>query len=103
MKVSYKNMATLGALSGSDYALIDAAIPDPTSFRGHFTPDKTLNSRLDQFAKTAAVKLDTKASVLGVVKADEAGGGGGRRVVRNRQPGEQRYLNDDGSLGEVAQ
>jgi hypothetical protein len=73
LKVSYKNMATLGALSGSDYALIDAAIPDPTSFKGHVTPDKTLKSRLDQFAKTAENKLINKASVLGIVK-DEGGG-----------------------------
>lgn len=75
LKVSYKNMATLGALSGSDYALIDAAIPDPTSLRGHFTADKTLKARLDQFAKTADNKLNNKASVLGIVKAEEAGGG----------------------------
>lgn len=80
LKVSYKNMATLGALSGSDYALIDAAIPDPTSLKGHFTPDKTLKSRLDQFAKTAENKLNNKASVLGIVK-DEGGGSGGGDVA----------------------
>lgn len=77
LKVSYKNMATLGALSGSDYALIDAAIPDPTSLKGHFTPDKTLKSRLDQFAKTADNKLNNKASVLGIVKDEEGASGGG--------------------------
>src|SRR5512137_325025 len=80
LKISYKNMAALGALSGEDYALVEASIPDPTSFRGHFTPDKTLKSRLDQFAKTAENKLNNKASVLGIVK-DEGGASGGGDVA----------------------
>jgi hypothetical protein len=72
LKVGYKNMATLGALSGSDYALIDAAIPDPTSMKGHFTPDKTLIARLDQFGKTANTDLHNKLGTLGIVKDADA-------------------------------
>ena len=80
LKVGYKNMATLGALSGSDYKLIDSAIPDPTSFKGHLTSDKSLKARLDQFGTTADTKFHNRAQVLGIVKSGEAPGaqsGGG--------------------------
>jgi len=71
LKVGYKNMATLGALSGSDYRLIDDAIPDPTSLVGHVTSNTTLKAQLDQLGKTANRKFHSRSSVLGIVPADE--------------------------------
>lgn len=96
LKISYKNMAALGALSGEDYALVEASIPDPTSFRGHFTPDKTLKSRLDQFAKTAENKLNNKASVLGIIRDEEAEAQSGGAQTATGKNGEKYRKRPDG-------
>lgn len=100
LKVGYKNMAALGALSGSDYALLEAEIPDPTSFKGHLVDDKTLKSRLDQFVESAEMKFRNRAKVLGIEKDDTAPAQS-RRIAQNQKTGEMRYIEADGSLGEV--
>jgi len=68
LKVALKDLAKLGALSGSDYALIDAQIPDPTKLRNIVKSDSAMKEKLNQFVRNAESKFDAHSQSLGIVK-----------------------------------
>ena len=68
MKTKLKDLESLGALSGSDYALLDNQLPDPTSWtenvKGMVGTDR-FKAKSDQFKKSLTSSLQSTASNSG--------------------------------------
>ena len=68
MKTKLKDLESLGALSGSDYALLDSQLPDPTSSsenaKGMVGADR-YKAKSDQFKKSLSSSLQSTASNSG--------------------------------------
>lgn len=66
IRLKLKNLAELGALSGSDLALMDAQIPEVGGVGGYFTGTDTTNAKLDQLSTNLDNSVDSKAHALGL-------------------------------------
>ena len=68
LKMDLKNLQTLGALSGSDYASLERQVPDPTSvgenIKGTFGAD-SFKAKVGVFRKALENKLNATASNAG--------------------------------------
>ena len=68
LKMDLKNLQTLGALSGSDYASLERQVPDPTSFgeniKGTFGAD-SFKAKVGVFRKALENKLSATATNAG--------------------------------------
>lgn len=102
MTIAAKNVGGLGQITQGDQALIDSIRPSPDLFSLIVRNPASFQGQLDQLVKWGDTK---QASVMadrfefaGASKPSAQKPG---RMVRNKTTGEVRYLNDDGTLGEV--
>lgn len=94
-------MLNLGALSSSDFAMLEAITGDPTSFSDYFRGGSDAAvTRLEQLRANLVKGYDTKVSALTRASGAPAAASQ-RRIVKNPSTGERRFLNTDGSLGEA--
>jgi hypothetical protein len=66
IKSNLKEMEKLGALSGSDYTLLEAQIPDPTSWGSLGTKNASMSARLAQLTANIDAKFDATTKSIGV-------------------------------------
>lgn len=72
IRSNLKEAERLGALSGSDYQLLDAQLADPTSLKSLLTPNSSMIASLDQLTKNLESGVATRAGSLGVRKSGAA-------------------------------
>lgn len=99
MAIEGKNIAELGALSGPDYSLMNAIAADPTSLSSLKKDMPTLLNQLDAWGDNSVA---AKSKALGVRRKAAEAPAPLRKVAVNKKTGERRFINPDGSLGEVA-
>jgi hypothetical protein len=71
IKLKIKDLAKLGALSGSDLALLQSQVPDPSSKASLLTGNDTMTSALDQLEGQLDANVNASARSMGFHRSGE--------------------------------